>query len=249
MHVAPISLYEPSGTRFSPEVRLFCDESRRVAQAILNPPSSSHYVGRFSRYPSATSYFSGPSLTYMPISIGNTTNNYYNAPTLRGRAQRDNEPSNATRVIVGMAAMAIGGWAIYKVGQSITNLREAKEEREDISHFERNVYTWEATGPNAHVGLMRKVVDCRKNIFERINNNAIWNLALLVGTVAAAVFALVGAFIASTGLMLAGAALGIAVGAAALFKAGYYSSSKETQDAWKLQTALDEIDTAKRRLV
>lgn len=244
---------KPAPQSYNNEIESYIKSSARIATEILHPEKydyteKSRRIGRVERrsYPFMMPIFM-PSPT--PVCI---THGAY--PSGR-RPADDGKPGDALRWIAGIASAVIGGYAIYKVGQTINHLRDTGDEikdnyvvKEKISAMKHEWRTGNARMPghgneNKYLQSLERIAEKRESIFRRIRGNAQTNLLIMICLVATAVFGVLGAVFASYPLMGGALLFGLATGAAFLFKLGYASSDKsDEKDATVIK---QEIDTLK----
>jgi len=165
--------------------------------------------------------------------------------------QRTDQPNSALRVVAGVAGAVCGGYALFKLGQSFQHIKQAGNELDTLKEFKGRIVQWNVdwntlrrTGneKNSVLEKIEKIAECRKNIFSRIRRKSHLDVALLVGVVAAAVLAIVGAVIASWPILVAALAVGATAGGAMLLKWGLDSAAKgHDKDAKEIEKNVKEL--------
>lgn len=237
------------------EVNQYLTKSAQLAKQILAPSECGYTqqnrnIGRVQ----INNYnFGGPSYTPMIIPVPTApvyhvhTAPQYHVHHVPQHAQKEKEgPGDGLRILVGIAAAILGGFAIYKVGQIINHIRGAGEELEENKQFQGRIRDWNyglmdaGQGDNAAIRAMKTISEKRHSIFSRIKENAVLNLIIAISTVATAIFAIAGAVIGSWALLGLGLVSGLAVAGSFLFKMGYASSDKrDLKDAQVIKEQLD----------
>lgn len=154
-------------------------------------------------------------------------------------ARRDEKnPSDGLRMLAGIAGAVLGGYAIYKVGQTINHIRDAGQEINENTEFKTRLDNWGqrlfqiGDLNNPSLQSLQVISDKRDSIFSRIKHNAVLNLIIAISMVVAAVFLLAGAIAGVGALMGIGLTFALITGAGFLFKIGFMSSDKrDVEDA------------------
>lgn len=129
----------------------------------------------------------------------------YRRRSYYGPNSQDSE--NAVRWLVGIAAVVLGGYAIFKVAEGINRFKEASEEIHENWNFKQKLRVYDKLLPKIpHFEEIKQIADLKFRIFHRIRADSAWNLALMVSLAACSAFALLGAALASSGLMVVGTA-------------------------------------------
>lgn len=166
------------------------------------------------------------------------------------RRRRSSEPNSGLRLVAGIAGAVCGGYALFKLGQSFTHIRQAGEELNALSEFRGKLNHWNDEwnvlhrdqGRNKILEKVYKIAECKENIFSRIRRKAHLDVALLVGVIASAAFAIMGAIIASWTMLTASLCLGLTVGGAMLFKWGFDSVAKgHDKDSKEIKQHIQDI--------
>ncbi|MCB1112187.1 MAG: hypothetical protein KDK72_05965 [Chlamydiia bacterium] len=154
------------------------------------------------------------------------------------RVRRGNEPADTTRFFAGLIGTVVGGFALFSIGRTYNHLVETTKEISKINTFTASLNNVAEEEKAKYL----EIASHHKAIFSRIRNNAIVNLAMLVGMVASSVFLIAGAIFASGGLMITGGIIGLIIGGAALLKWGLDSTDTYIKEhAEAMEQELDLI--------
>lgn len=255
----PSVLFQTHSTHQSPQtmvdqqVNHYLGKSAQLAKQILAPAECGYTDAqrRIGRVQINNYNVGGPSLMPMMVPVPHPVYHVHTAPHYHihhgsQHAEKEQEgPSNGLRIIVGIASALLGGWAIYKVGQTLNHISSAGDELKENSEFQGRIREWNyrliEAGQENNPGIkaMKVISEKRHSIFSRIKENAVLNLIIAVGAVAAAIFGLAGSVIGSFALLGLALASGVAIGGALLFKLGYASSDQsDIKDAQAIREQL-----------
>ncbi|MCP5507316.1 MAG: hypothetical protein H7A37_03315 [Chlamydiales bacterium] len=202
--------------------REYVDRSRRIANHILSPDDGViHKIGHV-RWDGCY-----PSFNILSVNT-----------RVSSRIQRGNDPADTTRFFVGLIGTVVGGFALFSIGRTYNHLVETTKEISTINTFTASLNDVAEEKKEKYL----EIASHHKAIFSRIRNNAIVNLAMLVGMVASSVFLIAGAIFASGGLMITGGIIGLIIGGAALLKWGLDSTDTYIKEhAEAMEQELDLI--------
>lgn len=224
---APVFVGSPHANQYN----RFCSNNHAMASDVVRVRHRDRvYIG-----PVPVAYYNwGNPFCFMPVAVPIST-----GPSYYGRQSSD----AGARVLIGIAAAAVGGIAIYYTGQAIQQIGKVGEQLNKIEEMRNTVNADKSLNPKQRDAL-NKVADCEAAIFKRIRGNAIANLVLTIAVVAGAALAIVGAIFAIYAVIAAGLVVGIAAGAALILKWGINSGSDtEKKQAQALIDALEAIKT------
>lgn len=142
-----------------------------------------------------------------------------------GGNSQDSE--NAVRWLVGIGAVVLGGYAIFKVAEGINRYKEASEEIYENWNFKQKLRVYDKLLPKTpHLEDIKQIADLKFRIFHRIKADSAWNLALMVSLAASSAFALLGAALASGVLMVTGTASVLACGMIIACRSGFNQTNR-----------------------
>lgn len=235
------------GRNFSTHFEKYIKSSAELAKQILEPKEyGSVQDGRRMGHVHVTNYNFGTPFSLFTPAIQTVHHVHHYPQGQYGRKEDEDKPSSGLRILVGLGAAILGGFAIFHVGNALSHLDETSKEiaynkkySSDLSYVEATDLTGQA-GP--YVDNLKKIAEKRDSIFSRIKTNAVYKLVLTTVAVAAAAFALIGAIFASYSSMGIGLLLGLAAGGVFLFKLGYgWNDKKDSEDAQAIKQAVENI--------
>lgn len=224
---------------FLKSAHTFVDSSKKVAHDILRPSSTrtnagySDSIGRVHVHHHHYGYGYSP-FWGRPVYVIDS-----------GRSRkREDEKDRAFRLVAGITAAVIGAIAYFAVGINLGRSVEAEEELTDIRAFKREIHEIRNSTSQYDQLLpkLNRIADLKENVFRRIKNNAMSDLAGTVAIAAASTMVLSGALAAYYPLMTAGAVIGLGTGAVMLFKKGFDSTDRHHfRDAREILSVIDEL--------
>lgn len=223
---------QPLSKSFTNTARSFVESSKKVAKDILSSnEDSDRNIGRVQYHDHYHHHYYD--YGYSP---------YWGRPA-RGYSRRDDDDVGF-RFAIGFLASMVGLVAFYALGVNLGRVKEANEELSETHSFQRVVYTNKAVDRDRTDFLyqLENIASIRENIFRRIRNNAMWDLAATISIASACVLGVGGAFTASYAAMTAGTIVGLSAGAVMLFKWGFDSTEKQHyRDAKDMLKVIEEL--------
>lgn len=228
----------PYNTRIAErEVQAYLESAQRLADDILGPekslkPHCCNSIGTvkvrhfWSWWPMSPFYYMDP----YP---------YYG----RGIHVHSHHDSDAgLRILVGLAAAVLGGYAIFKAAEGLGKWKEANQELKENQEFKRNLRNYNNQFAQTHFGELRQISELKDKIFSRIKSEALSNLIYMTSLVAASALALAGAIVTSGALIVAGVAVAAGTGTLMLCDWGFNSVNRQhIRDAWQIRQCLASL--------
>ncbi|MEX1013086.1 MAG: hypothetical protein WD595_03555 [Waddliaceae bacterium] len=166
-------------------------------------------------------------------------------------SKKKDDNSAAIRIIVGLAATVIGGYAIYKLGEGGRRIIDTGEEIQEIAGRKAELSNRMNCYGNDNVDLNRapafraqvlNILGAHSRIFKRTRQNALIDIAITVGVVAGAVLAIAWAVTPIGAIGITALALFMISGGATLFKLGFSDSEKRNRvDAERIQSEIKRL--------
>jgi hypothetical protein len=190
-----------------------------------------------------------PSWWWMFLPSHHTTHVHVDSRTTQ---ERESDRDRQNRFFIGVLALAVGAIASYTLGRELKKLALASQGLEVTRDLQKAVTTeqnnsWQidCAWYKLNTGPWETQVTAGERLFTEVRNSALVGAALKTAFLASATFALVGAFMASWALIMAGAAVGSITLFATLLRMGYTSGDdKRISDlAQQLMTASYTVAT------
>ena len=230
----------PPGSQVNNDVDDYLVSAAQLAKQILTPEACGYTQDNRSMGRVKIKHYH--MWTPAPVIIAQPAYPYGGNPYGRRDPRNEKNPSDGLRAFAGIAGAILGGYAIYKVGQTLNHLRDAGAEIENNKQFQYRVSDWKrqltnlGQGGNRNLQALEIISEKRDAIFSRIRGNAFNKLIIAISMVASAVFLIAGAIVGSVPLLALGLTFTLITGAGFLFKLGSMSSDKrDAQDAIIIQ--------------
>lgn len=205
---------------FSEPVQSFFYSTNHIAESIINSKNSDsigHVKTRRFYFWSPYPFFYSP-MQYEPM-------------------HRD---SKEGLWMIGLLALAVLGFAVFKIGQAVGNYREANTEISEVKKFKASHLT-ELTEEAAasQFSHLEKIIHLRQNIFTRIKNNALCNIIFMTSLAASSAITMAGAVLSSAPLLGGGILAGLATSGILLYRWGFNSTDgDQLRDAKMIRSEL-----------
>lgn len=174
---------------------------------------------------------------------------WYSSPVYvidRHHGYYKNDDDSGARLVLGLLAGVIGGFALYHLGSAIKYFREASQELREIRPFTywSIVAKSEDNSNLSFCKTIEKIAEIESRIFSRIKHQAGWKLAETAGITVGCALTLVGAIYAVQAYVGSGIVLGCAFGGSMLLRWGMDSTERDhRRDALEIRAAVTELST------
>jgi hypothetical protein len=241
-----------SPTEFSTEIEDYLQSSAKVALEILKPNvfgynQNSRRIGKVH----IKRFHIGPLYqgVYIPPVMPTVVHHHHYPNQYAEDRRKKDEPGTTLRFLVGLISAALGGFAIFKFGQALHEIGKTKEEIKENKEFQKRIHSFryinfgsQQPDTSRRIEALQKICLIKSSLFNRIKNNAIYNIVLLVMTIASAIIGVTAAFTASYALIGAALVGGLVTGGLFLFKLGYgWNDKKNAQEANQIIQYIEAI--------